>query len=334
LFRFEEAIMTEILSSTKALDPWIAAWLTHQRALGREYGGEQWVLGHLRRFIASIRASDLDLAGFNLWCDSYRHLTATTRRTRQLIVRKFCLYRQRTEPDCFVPNPLYFVRSCPYRRPVIIEPEQVARLLVAADNLAPTPNSPLRPAVMRLAIVILYTAGLRRGELVRLTLDDVEPQTGLLRIRVSKFHKSRLVPLSPDASDALRAYLCQRLASPFDADQKAPLLCSDARGRRRYTGAGLAQAINHLFDIAEVLDSEGRRPRVHDMRHSFAVQALLRWYRAGADVQSNLPRLAMYMGHVSIVSTAHYLHFVPTMRELASDRFEAAFGDLVEELPA
>ena len=68
------------------------------------------------------------------------------------------------------------------------------------------------------------------------------------------------------------------------------------------------------------------------MRHSFAVQALIRWYRDGADVQSNLPRLAMFMGHVSIVSTAHYLHFVPTMRNLASERFEAAFGDVVAEV--
>jgi integrase len=70
------------------------------------------------------------------------------------------------------------------------------------------------------------------------------------------------------------------------------------------------------------------------MRHSFAVQALMRWYRNGADVQSNLPRLAIYMGHVSIVSTAHYLHFAPAMRQLASDRFEVAFGDVIEEVSA
>ena len=89
--------------------------------------------------------------------------------------------------------------------------------------------------------------------------------------------------------------------------------------------------MNRLFVAANVMDKEGRRPRVHDIRHSFALGALIRWYRAGVDVQSNLPRLSMYMGHVSIVSTVHYLHFVPTLRELASDRFEAAFGDVVEE---
>jgi len=323
--------MTKSLSSTP-LGQWIARWLAHQRALGRDYDSAGWILQHLHRFVVTrLRAPDLDRAGFDLWCDSFRHLAATTRRGRQLAVRRFCLYRQRAEPDCFVPDLLYFARLCPYRTPVIIEPQQVARMLVVADNLTPTTNSPLLPAVMRLAVVILYTAGLRRGELVRLNLDDVEPRTGLVRIRASKFHKSRLVPLSSDTSAAVRAYLRQRLAPPFCAGPNAPLLCNGVRGRRRYTGAGLRQAVDRLFIAANVVDSEGRRPRVHDIRHSFAVQALMRWYRAGADVQSNLPRLAMYMGHVSIVSTVHYLHFVPAMRQLASDRFEAAFGKVAAE---
>jgi integrase/recombinase XerD len=315
------------------LGPWIAAWLRHQRSLGRGYNAEQWILAHLQRFVESSHATDLDQAGFDRWCASFAHLSATTRRGRQLAVRKFCLFRQRTEPDCFVPDPLYFVRLCPYRRPVIIEPSQVEQMLMVADSLAPTTNSPLLPAAMHLAIVVLYTAGLRRGELARLALEDVERQTGVLRIRTSKFHKSRLVPLSPTAHDALRAYLRQRLAAPFDTAPSSALLCWGRHGRHGYTGPGLGQAINRLLVAADVLDTEGRRPRVHDMRHSFAVQALMRWYRDGADVQSSLPRLAIYIGHVSIVSTAHYLHFIPAMRQLASERFEVAFGHVVGEVP-
>jgi integrase/recombinase XerD len=322
--------MRETIHPT-SLDRWIDAWLAHQRALGRGYDNEEWMLGRLRRFVVSSGASDLDQKGFDLWCASLRHLSATTRRARQLAVRKLCLFRRRSEPDCFVPNPLYFARLRSYRRPVILGPDHLVRMLAAADSLAPTSNSPLLPAVMRLAIIILYTAGLRRGEVARLTLDDVEPRSGVLRIRASKFHKSRLVPLSPDAAGALHTYLHLRLAAPFDADPSAALLCCGRAGRHGYTGAGLGRAINRLFVAADVRDHEGRLPRVHDMRHSFAVQALMRWYRAGADVQSYLPGLAMYMGHVSIVSTAHYLHFVPTMRELASSRFEAAFGNIVME---
>lgn len=325
--------MNEKPSSTAALDRWIATWLAHQRALGRGYNREEWVLGRLRRFLASISVPDLDLVGFDLWCEACGHLSATTRRGQQLIVRKFCLYRRRTEPDCFVPNSLYFARPCPYRGPVIIELAHIARLLVAADNLTPTINSPLLPSVMRFAMVVLYTAGLRRGELVRLTLDDVDSRAGVLRIRASKFHKSRLVPLSTDAGEELQVYLRRRLASPFDTRPNSPLLCWGPHGGRRYTGGGMGQAITRLFMAANVVDHEGRRPRVHDVRHNFAIHALIRWYRSGDDTQSHLPRLAMYMGHVSIVSTAHYLHFVPTMRELASERFETAFGHLVEEPP-
>ena len=89
-----------------------------------------------------------------------------------MIVRRFCLFRRRTDPTCFVPDPLCFSRPHPYRDPVIVTPGQVARMLGrAADSLEPTPNSPLRPAVLRIALVLLYTAGLRRGELLRLTLE-------------------------------------------------------------------------------------------------------------------------------------------------------------------
>ena len=322
--------MTEV-TGLPPLARWISTWLTHQRALGRSYVEAEWILKHLLRFITGKGGADLDQAGFDLWCDSCRHLMATTRRGRQLAVHKFCRFRRRSDPDCFVPDPLYFVRLLPYRRPVIVMPEQVAQLLVIADQLVPTTNSPLLPAVARIAVILLYTAGLRRGELARLTLADVEARTGLVRISVSKFHKSRLVPLSPDGSEALRGYLRQRLAAPFNTDPTTPLLCCGRHGRHGYSGGGLRDAINRLFIAADVKDGEGRRPRVHDLRHSFAVEALVRWYRDGSDVQSNLPRLAMFMGHVSIVSTAHYLHFVPTMRELASARFEAAYGSVIVE---
>lgn len=325
--------MSEASFST-ALDRWIADWLAHQRALGRSYDGEQWVLAHLRRSLAAAGTQDLDQAGFDRWCGSFAHLAATTRRNRQLILRKFCLYRQRAEPDCFVPDPLYFVRRSPHKGPVMIQPEQVAGMLRVADQVAPTVTSPLLPAVARIAVILLYTCGLRRGELARLTLDDVEPKSGLLRIRASKFHKSRLVPLSSSAADALRGYLRQRLATPFTSNPSEPLLCCGAHGHHGYSGGGLGEMIRRLFVAANVHDAEGRFPRVHDMRHNFAVEALLRWYREGADVQSNLPRLAMYMGHVSIVSTAHYLHFVPATREAASHRFEAALGGLVKEVSA
>lgn len=191
-------------------------------------------------------------------------------------------------------------------------------------------RSPLRPAVMRLAVVLLYTAGLRRGELVRLALGDVDSTRGVLRIRESKFHKSRFVPLSPGARQEVRRYLKQRSRPPFNVTADSPLLFNLYTDLSGYSGTSLGRGIRTLFQEANVLSSDGRRPRLHDFRHSFAVQALLRWYREGADVQSNLPKLAMYMGHVSIVSTAYYLKWIPDIAEAASRRFESHYGHLLD----
>lgn len=307
----------------------IEQYLQLRRSLGRAYGNEERVLASLQRFLVAAGCTEFDQEHFAGWCHSHAGLTANVRRNQQRIVRNFCLYRRRTEPRCFVPDINHFPRPCPHAAPIIFGPAEVASMLAAAKKLTPTSNSPLRPAVLRLAIVLLYTAGLRRGELLRLTLADADPVQGVLRIRESKFHKSRFVPLSRDAQHELRVYLRRRLAPPFSASPETPLLCNCARGFRGYTGEGLYGGIHALFKAAEVRSVDGRLPRVHDFRHSFAVQSLLRWYRQNADVQSNLPKLAMYMGHVSIMSTAYYLRLIPEVAAAASDRFEARFGHLI-----
>ncbi len=311
------------------LDPIVDRYLQWKRALGRGYLGVERVLVSLLQLMHDRAAADLDQNLFDVWCKSFAELTANVRRNRQREVRNFCLYRQRTEPNCFVPDANRFPRPCPYCAPVIFGPEAVARMLAIAEQQHATSGSPLLPAVLRLAVVLLYTAGLRRGELLRLTLADADPRTGVLRIRESKFHKSRFVPLSSDACRELRAYLRQRLAPPLSAAPDTPLLCNCTGGLRAYTGTGLSHGLQVLIRSANVQSTDGRRPRIHDFRHSFAVQALLRWYRQGADVQSNLPKLAMYMGHVSIVSTAYYLKWIPDIATAASDRFEARFGYLI-----
>ena len=311
------------------LDPVVDRYLQWKRALGRGYFGVERVFLSLLQFIDDHAAADLDQNLFDAWSKSFAELTANVRRNRQREVRNFCLYRRRTEPNCFVPDANRFPRPCPHCAPVIFGPDEVARMLAIAEQQHATPCSPLLPAVLRLAVTLLYTAGLRRGELLRLTLADADPTEGVLRIRESKFHKSRFVPLSLDACRELRAYLRRRLMPPLSAAPDSPLLCNCSRGLRAYTGTGLSRGLQLLFRSANVQSTDGRRPRIHDFRHSFAVQALLRWYRQDADVQSNLPKLAMYMGHVSIVSTAYYLRWMPDIAIAASNRFEARFGHLI-----
>lgn len=311
------------------LDPVVERYLQWKRALGRGYLEVERVLVSLLKFMHARGATELDQELFDEWSQSFAKLSANVRRNRQREARNFCLYRQRAEPTCFVPDAHRFPRPCPYTAPAIFGPDAVARMLVEAGKRSATPGSPLLPAVLRLAVILLYTAGLRRGELLRLTLADVDPIAGVLRIHESKFHKSRFVPLSAGAGEELRAYLQQRLAAPLATAPETPLLCNCKCGLHAYTGTGLSRGLQQLIRSADVKSVDGRRPRVHDFRHSFAVQALLRWYRQGSDVQSNLPKLAMYMGHVSIVSTAYYLRWMPDIAAAASERFEAGFGHLI-----
>jgi integrase/recombinase XerD len=309
----------------------VTQFITHKRMLGHRYRHEAWLLQSLRQHVKQCGSRDLTAKYFEQWLTSLKDHHPNTRRKWYQIVRQFCLYRRRSEPGCFLPPDEGTTKGQPYVTPVIVEPAQIARMLGIASELPRTNRSPLRAPALRLAIVLLYTCGLRLGELLRLTLGDVEERGTVLRIRESKFHKSRLVPLSLSATLELQIYLRKRRRA-FAVYPNMPLLCNRYGGHPHpYSHSGLEVAINSLFNAASVRDERGRRPRVHDLRHSFAVQALIRWYRKEADVQSSLPKLALYMGHVSIKSSAHYLHWVPTLQRLASQRFERRFGRLIEE---
>jgi integrase len=307
----------------------VAAFLTSQRALGRIYAAEEYALERLRRFLEQAGADDLNGALFDAWRHSCAGLSISSRLRWERIVHKFCRYRRRTEPQCFVPDPLSFVRLKPYPLPTILSRSQVAQLLAAcAPSRRRTHSSRLHGQMMRCAVVLLYTAGLRRGEIVRLTLGDIDATAGVLRIRDSKFHKSRWVPLSPSATRELQHYLRVRRRAGFDRRPQAPFFCTlkgEAYGPVHFRARFIA-----LCQAAGVRASNGRCPRLHDMRHSFAVGALLRWYENDADVQVQLPRLAMYMGHVSIASTAYYLRLMPEVMQRASERFARSYPALLE----
>lgn len=308
----------------------VDSFLAYSRALGLEYAGMERILRQLGRYLAQQGAPDLNALLYESWRRSREGLHANTRRKEEQAVRRFCLYRRRSQPQFFLPSPDSFTRRRPYTRPVIVEPEQIARMLTAADRLRGRDNSPLHAAVGRIATVLLYTSGLRCGELLRLRVEDLEDTGSVVRIVEAKFHKSRLVPLSHTAQPQVRRYLKHRALFAPDSPERGPFLFNRYGGSiRPYTASGLHHLIHHLFEAADVHDHEGRCPRLHDLRHSFAVQSLIRSYRTQGDPQSWLPKLSMYMGHVSIASTMHYLTFLPALASLAMARFQAGFGSQI-----
>jgi len=315
-------------SFSSVLSASIQSYLTLKRALGRQYANEEHVLAHLDQFLAARRV-DLVAETFAAWCLTLHHLVSGARRGRMRVVRNLCLYRRRSEPGCFVPDERLFPRVHQAIRPHIFTDSQIAQLLAAARTLSRTSNSPLCPENMRLAIVVLSTTGLRRGELTRLTVGDYDPPQRTLAIRESKFHKSRLVPVSADTAREVEHLIEIRGRPRLPTEADSPLLWHRSPGPGGYSGRGLRCAVRALFRQAGVRTETGHLPRTHDFRHGFAVNALLRWYRAGLDVQAKLPFLAAYMGHVSIVSTAYYLQFVEPLAAAASARFADHYGDLI-----
>ena len=320
--------MSERRSLMSALGSTICAYLDLKEALGRRYATERRILEHLDSFLASA-ASDLTAETFARWCLTQQHLTAVVRRSHMRIVRNLCLYRRRADLGCFVPDSSQFPSPQPPLTPYLFADQEIARLLRAAAGLKPNPRTPLRREVYRLGVVLLYTTGLRRGELLRLTVVDYDRREHTLLVRASKFHKSRLLPLGPDAVREIEAYLAARSGLGLPMSVETPLLWNGYEGGKTYTGGGLTGGLQQLFKAAQIRTPAGRFPRIHDFRHTFAVHALLRWYRAGADVQAKLPYLSAYLGHVSIVSTEYYLHFVDELAGCASERFARRYGALV-----
>jgi integrase/recombinase XerD len=247
--------------------------------------------------------------------------------TRQ--VYNFCLYRRRTDPHCFVPDPAWFPKRHQPIWPHIFSEQEIARLLIAATGLKRVPWSPLRPEVIRLALILLFTTGLRRRELLRLTLGDYDRENATLLIRESKFHKSRLLPLNGEIAEEINRYLQARARHNLSLSPSSALIGSTFKRGGDYCGRHLWRCMRQLLKQCSILTSKGRLPRLHDARHSFAVNALLRWYREGADVDAKLPLLATYLGHVSVISTYYYFHWIEPLRTAVSEKFAHHYGHVI-----
>lgn len=328
-----KSIFTPVFSSRLA--PAFARYVDLKRALGRRFDLASRTLQSLDRFLHdhSAKHPNLNAAAFEAWCHTHEHVSSGVRRVRMLEVSSFCLYRRRTEPQCFVPDPASFPAYHQRLQPYIFSEAEAAKLLCAASALQRYPTSPLRPEMIRLAIALLFTTGIRRGELLALKLGDYDPRELTLHIRETKFYKSRLLPINGSIANEIEKCLRARTERKLPISADTALIWNAAWGGGAYSGTALRHALQPLLQKCGIVTPKGKLPRIHDFRHSFAVNALLRWYRDGVDVGAKLPLLATYLGHGSAVSTHYYLHFIEPLRTAASKRFANRYGELVSPLP-
>ena len=235
---------------------------------------------------------------------------------RLSVVRGFASYLSMIDPATEVPPtdllPWHNKRATPY----LYSDDEVAALLSATKML----QGALRTATYRTLLGLLTVTGLRIGEAIRLDRGDLDVRAGLLVVRSTKFGKDRQVPLHPTTTAALTGYLKLRDGLLPHPDTTAVFI-SPAGTRLLYCNVNWT--FLKLVDLAGLVPRAGScRPRLHDFRHSFAVNTVLDGYRTGADVQARLPLLSTYLGHIHPANTYWYLSAAPELLALAGRRLE------------
>ncbi len=234
-------------------------------------------------------------------------------------VRSFARHCSASDPQTEIP-PRELLPYRPHRaRPYLYSDEEIERLLRGAQDLQPVDG--LRPWTFYCLLGLLSVAGLRIGEAIRLQLEDVDLQAGLLTIRGTKFGKSRLVPIPPSTQAVLTQYQARR--ERFAAEHPASSYFFITR-RGNHLDIGEIHRTFYKRSRQTGLRGEtaSQGPRLHDFRHRFAVQTLLQWYRSGADVERRLPVLSTYLGHVHVADTYGYLSVCPELMGQAVARLE------------
>ena len=238
---------------------------------------------------------------------------------RMTAARGFARYLSGIDPSTEVPPLGLMPRRGPWRQPYIYTSADIDALLAAARQRI---VSPLRAATYQTLIGLLAASGLRIGEAIKLDRGDVDWAQGVLLIRESKFGKSRLVPLHPSCMQVLEGY--SRLRDQLQPGPAEPAFFLSLN-HKRLLYAVVQLTFRQLIDAAGIGAGAPWPPRLHDLRHSFAVCTLLGWYRAGEDVQAKIPWLSTYLGHREPASTYWYLSAAPELLALAAARRDTAW---------
>jgi len=297
--------------------PLVEEYLVFRRGLGFSLETQACQLSNFARYAEQVRHRGpitIELAVG--WASTGSNNPGRAAR-RLSAVRQFARYLATLDPKTEVP-PLGLLGRVPHHRQAhIYSDAELSELLHQASLLHP--RNSLRPRTYVAFFSLLASTGLRLSEGCALEPGDVDLDAGILTVRGGKFRKARLVPLHPSATEALARYAAER-----DACCKAGL---SQRFFRTERVALNPEAVEKTFSrIRQRLGwtAEGRtqRPRIHDIRHTFAVRRLLGWYREGADLERKVLALSMYLGHAKVSDTYWYLTGVPELMAIAAERFE------------
>jgi integrase/recombinase XerD len=294
-----------------ALSSHVQDYLRLRRALGFKLERAGQLLPQLVAYLEAAGAgtvtSDLAIAWARLPDATPNHWAQ-----RLAIARGFACYLQTIDPATEVPPPGVFPTRRHRPSPYLFCQRDICRILEASRALRP----PLRAATHEAIFGLIAASGMRIGEAVGLARDDVDLDAGVITIREAKFDRSRLVPLHPTVTQAMGRYAAER-DRLCPQPRSAAFFLSGAGTRLDRSGVG-ATFRKITADLG--IRSTAVRPRVHDLRHSFAVQTLIRWQRAGVNIDERIGVLSVYLGHVAPADTYWYLSASPELMSLAAER--------------
>jgi len=296
----------------------IQNFINLRRLSGTDYQSQAQLLGYFDRFLVEEHLVEPRITRkiVDRYLEGLSHLAPRTRSNRFCVVKQLCQYLARNDPLGYVPDPLRAISSRGAHQPYIYSNSELQALMAAASQLPP--ENSLRPHTYRTLLGLLYSTGVRIGEALSLNLEHFHIEEQMLYIAEGKFRKARWVPLSNSTCQALQQYMGKRSQiTPRSPD--APFFINQRSCRLHYCTVN--QTFRHLLRQCNIHHNKHTGPRIHDIRHAFAVHRLLAWYRDGQDVNARLPWLATYMGHVDIHSTQVYLRATPELIEQVHRRF-------------
>jgi len=296
-------------------------YLSLRRSLGFKLEREGKLLPDFIAFLGKSGSPVITSALALAWAKQPAAATPYWWAARLSMVRTFACYVHTIDPRTEVPPEGTLQRSRPRLGPYIYSDTEVAALMAATRRI----SDPFRAHTYRTLFGLLASTGMRVGEAINLDRPDLDWQEGVITVRDGKFGKSREVPLHSTTVEAIEGYAKhrnRRLSGPVSS----AFFLSLAGSRLFYKNVHLT--FLRLVQWAGLADRKPHRPRIHDLRHTFAVRTITDAYRAGLDVERQLPALSTYLGHVSPSSTYWYLSAVPELLGAAVGRLEASLGEL------